>query len=1116
MSQSWLTRALEEDEELDRQESNDHEHIYDNAQADGHPSMDVNQTGFAQDTAEMGTPLGQYQMPPQNLADYPANAYQAGGSQTVVPAAYIGDELPVIQTQQQDQSYHPSPNTAPGFIESTSNSQLQSVTRGPANTVYGNQQPWDAHPGEMNFFQDNQNPQWYNYTGVEDGNNMPINDPRYNSLSEHCSGQLLDPAYYLPYDQFLDGNHTGDDQGNFTIPLVNSAHQPQEPAPEDPLLCAHEEVTGEQDHVSNVQILLGAHAQSGDDINMLGVFQTPEELLKALADACELEGIQLPAPGSLPQQNRHRAVRHEELDERAVRTPRDSFGIIFDRACKLGFDTVAKEGGVSFRIATMCSGTDGPILALREFAEAATGRGYPGALRYDHVFSVEIDPFKQAFIERNARPSGPIFRNVIDVGRPGAVQAMTASGAMADIPTNIDILIAGSSCVDFSALNFQREDKKKASGLQKLFEEFKKRGITDVLGQDDPVAEEVIGGLKELFENIDKEKGESTKTFLSVLLYIHAHRPKIAILENVTKAPWDQFKGFWLPAIGYSAAVVQVDSKNFLVPQTRQRKYLIAVDARRYGEGASQIANEWAKLMDPSQWFMFAPELQRFLLLPSDARVIQARFLLERLLLSKPKKDVEAAVCQNDHRLARRNEMLGDTHPYTRLDARGNVVPREESWGAYISAITMRMQDLLDITCLRGYSKGFDFTFKLLVLDLGQNVDRQSARMGVMPCILPSCDPFLSFYGRPVLGLECLAVQGIPIDRISISVEKEAQLKDLAGNAMTTTVAGAAILCAIIAERNFVVKARNHNIVVDGLSTADVSGTAGSPSAGLHLPYPAEQASPAHLLPHPSFETDFEIYENDFDPTFQPHTSSSVVPAADSNNNSPTADAGKMEWQNALFDTLHSKLVVGFLTDLCGKGRRNCLCDAFRKHQHTGTYWRCDDCDEIRCESCTGNPEHNFDKLHPIDAARSIDKSVAYQIATVAFPAHLFVNMAKLNVDLLDSPNDQHFGHHRAALQLAIENCCGSKHYFQTSLKFREIITVTYESIDSYITLVVTEKELTWSLHVRQSYFNQAGPNEATQNAAHLLNSLHYDLRKPLLKAFISDPNASIIPTEDN
>ncbi|KAK1574676.1 uncharacterized protein LY79DRAFT_523450 [Colletotrichum navitas] len=1074
---SWLTQALMAEGIPAHQTYHGEEPVYDNAWTDDQPSI-INQTELAQDMApeaDTSTPLAEHQMPPQDLADYPANFNQASGSHTVAPAAYMGYELLAVHPQQENRSYY---------------------------SAYSNQQTLDAQPGELCAFENTQNLQPHNYEGVGNENIIPINGPINNGLPEQPQGQLHQSDFDLNYGQFFDDNYFGDGKESFDIPLGDASHQPQNPTSAGPLLYAPRRAAGEQDSETNVQILLGAHAQSGEDINMLGIFQTPEGLLKVLIDACELEDNRLPVPGLLLHQNGHRVGRCEDLDERAVLTPRDSFSIVFNRALKLGFDKVAEEGGVAFRVATMCSGTDGPILALREFAEAATGRGYLGVLRYDHVFSVEIDPFKQAFIERNSPPSGPIFRNVIDVGRPGAVQAMTASGAMADIPTDIDVLVAGSSCVDFSALNVQRENKKKASGLQKLFEEFKKRGITDVLGQEDPIADEVIEGLKELFENIDNEKGESTKTFLSVLLYVHAHRPKIVILENVTKAPWNQFKGFWLPAIGYSAAVVQVDSKNFLVPQTRQRKYLVAADGRRYGDGALQIVNEWAKLMAPSQWFKNPPDLQRFLLPPSDPRVLQARFQLERALLSKPKKDVEAVVCQNDHRLARRNEGLGDTHPYTRLDTRGNVVPREESWRGYISAITTRMQDLLDITCLRGSIRGFDFTFKLLVLDLGQNVDRQSARLGVMPCILPSCDPFLSFYGRPVLGLECLAVQGIPIDRISISVEKEAQLKDLAGNAMTTTVAGAAILCAIIAERSFVAKARSH----------------------LYLPCPADQAIPAYLLPDSPF--DFEIYANDFDypvnpvdPSIQPLASPSIIPTADANN-SPTADASKMEWQNALFDTLHSKLVVGFLTDLCGKGRRNCLCDAFRKHQHTGTYWRCDDCDEIRCESCTGNPEHNFDKLHPVDSTRFIDKSVAYQLATVAFPAHLFVDMAKLHVDILDGPNDDQFHHHRAALQLAIEKCCGSKHYFQTSLKFREDITVTYESIDSYITLVATEKELTWNFHVRQSYFDHTDPsmepNEATKNATYQLNSLQYDLSKPLLKAVISDPQASIIPTEDN
>lgn len=124
-----------------------------------------------------------------------------------------------------------------------------------------------------------------------------------------------------------------------------------------------------------------------------------------------------------PQPAMYQAVPVLVMDERSVNRPRDAFPIIFDKALKLGLNKLLNAGGVSFRIATMCSGTDGPILALREFVEAATACGYPGLLQYNHVFSVEIEPFKQAFIGRNAAPSGPIFRNVVDVGMPGATQA---------------------------------------------------------------------------------------------------------------------------------------------------------------------------------------------------------------------------------------------------------------------------------------------------------------------------------------------------------------------------------------------------------------------------------------------------------------------------------------------------------------------------------------------------------------------------------------------------------------------------------------------------------------------------------------------------------------------
>jgi hypothetical protein len=70
--------------------------------------------------------------------------------------------------------------------------------------------------------------------------------------------------------------------------------------------------------------------------------------------------------------------------------------------------------GRKLRVATMCSGTESPLLALQLICEAMKDI-LEADLEIDHVFSCEIEPFKQAYIERNFRP--PIlFRDVTELG----------------------------------------------------------------------------------------------------------------------------------------------------------------------------------------------------------------------------------------------------------------------------------------------------------------------------------------------------------------------------------------------------------------------------------------------------------------------------------------------------------------------------------------------------------------------------------------------------------------------------------------------------------------------------------------------------------------------------
>jgi hypothetical protein len=77
-------------------------------------------------------------------------------------------------------------------------------------------------------------------------------------------------------------------------------------------------------------------------------------------------------------------------------------------------DVAGHVAGRKLRVATMCSGTESPLLAL-ELIQKSVLEQHGINLDIEHVFSCEIEPFKQAYIERNFHP--PIlFRDVCELG----------------------------------------------------------------------------------------------------------------------------------------------------------------------------------------------------------------------------------------------------------------------------------------------------------------------------------------------------------------------------------------------------------------------------------------------------------------------------------------------------------------------------------------------------------------------------------------------------------------------------------------------------------------------------------------------------------------------------
>lgn len=244
----------------------------------------------------------------------------------------------------------------------------------------------------------------------------------------------------------------------------------------------------------------------------------------------------------------------------------------------------------------------------------------------------------------------------------------TAYGSEVQIPSEVDILVAGFSCVDFSRLN-----------------------------------------------SVQKElttQGESGDTFYSVLDYAKEKRPALVILENVLNAPWDEIAEYWVEDADYAAMYVKVDTKQYYIPHTRQRGYMFCIDKRRLNSSSDSIA-KWAKLMATFQRPASSP-VEAFLLSEDDTRVHLAR---EEMIKSangeeKSGRDVDWTLCQGRHQDYRAEHNLGTKKPLTQWQQGGSSSFPDYAWIDWNKAQTDRVKDTCDLSYLRSAKRGYDLEFK--------------------------------------------------------------------------------------------------------------------------------------------------------------------------------------------------------------------------------------------------------------------------------------------------------------------------------------------------------------------------------------------------------------------
>jgi site-specific DNA-cytosine methylase len=428
-------------------------------------------------------------------------------------------------------------------------------------------------------------------------------------------------------------------------------------------------------------------------------------------------------------------------------------------------DVCKHVGSRPLRVATMCSGTESPLLAWDMISDCIKSKEGDLELKFEHVFSAEIVPYKQAYIERNFRPP-IIFRDITEITSSTDGTATTAYGAKVDISGNVDMVIAGTACVDFSSLNNQQKT------LQ--------------------------------------ERGESGDTFAAVLAYAKKYRPTMLVLENVFGAPWDEMLAEY-EGIEYVSAGVLVDSKNYYLPQTRQRGYMVCIDKSKLdvcGIDPTVFQQTFQDRMADFKRPVSSP-LSSFILPNDDPLVTRAsQSMIRQSVLEDSLKDADWALCEIRHINTRREQRLGIARPLTNWQESGTLVLPEYCNRVWFKRQVERVWDFMDMSLLRkanADSKSnydtYDAQYKTRIWDVSQNIDRftDGAPFGISSCLTPNGIFYITDRGGPLTYTESLMLQGLPLDRISFTTETERQIQDLAGNAMSTTVVGSAIASVLVA-----------------------------------------------------------------------------------------------------------------------------------------------------------------------------------------------------------------------------------------------------------------------------------------------------------------------------
>lgn len=606
------------------------------------------------------------------------------------------------------------------------------------------------------------------------------------------------------------------------------------------------------------------------------------------------------------------------------------------------------------------------------------------------------------------------------------------SGVQADIP-EVDLFIAGTSCVDFSSLNSRKTNQfeklaQANSKWKELYSGVKSSGgsltLDDLRDEDWQLC--IEGMMSKTGHN-----RTSTTTFASAMNYLKERQPKIVIFENVHGAPWASTIDYVFPLTGYTAQIVSLDTKNYYLPQTRLRKYVVAFNHRFFGLQASQkLCNDF-KVAVQALERKYSSTVTDFLLPSNSHELHRARNEMELASQSTQEKDTDWSFSRSRHTQFRRAQGIPDERPWIQWRENGSSNAPAKMWKPWEAPLPNRVKDLLECFYQVGMAGKnlkhgkYDAAYKAQILDCSQNVDRvnMGQPFGGTGCLTPCAIPVLTLEARPITGSEALKLQGMPIENFDMSIETQSQLQDLAGNAMSTTVVGAAILAALSC-----------------IAIYNAEHDKGWLKGRL---FPKDDFDDAPLKDCNSF-----------------HTVDSSI------------DPSKFHLLDDLVLSAHTVGNVSQILLLGEKTRRRCVCQHILAYSSMDIYV-CEVCGASLCKSCKGNPEHrmaksplSFSDIGSLPFANAEDALRRY------FPSVLpmLSQSQEMTGGIVESlQTSTYTSPQRIALADAVVAGLCDTTYELAFIEITDATRIEYISKDHFILRVIVEKDhLTWNLYLDQ------------------------------------------------